>query len=140
MSATISRLRSSLLAFSAAASLWACGAGTDGPSSEVVAGRATSVPSSEGLAVGTVRLDGAQITRGPNAFLVGFDPAETEVVAATTFMPAHGHGSVTPSLARQADGYRISEVVFSMPGLWEVRLDLVVGGKPDHLVFNADAP
>jgi hypothetical protein len=45
-----------------------------------------------------------------------------------------------PSLTREGDGYRISNVVFNMPGLWEVRLDLAIGGKSDRLIFSADAP
>jgi hypothetical protein len=92
------------------------------------------------LTVGTIRLDGARINRGPNVFHVDFDPATTEVRSASTLMPAHGHGSTEPSLERDGDGYRISDCVFSMPGLWEVRLELAIDGKSDRLIFNADAP
>jgi hypothetical protein len=133
-------LKSLLGALSVAVALSACGGTTDDHAAEVVPGQALSVASTGGLAVGSVRLDGDQVKRGTNVFLVAFDPAATVALGATTFMPVHGHGSVTPSLAREGDGYRISNVLFNMPGLWEVRLELDVGGKSDRLVFNADAP
>jgi hypothetical protein len=131
---------SAFVALTIGLSLSACGGASDDGMTEVVPGQALSVSSADRLAVGTVRVDGAQINRGRNAFLIDFDPTTTEVTSASTLMPAHGHGSLTPSLAREGDGYRISDVVFNMPGLWEVRLELAVDGQPDRLVFNADAP
>jgi hypothetical protein len=140
MSRAVSQHRISLAVLPVALSLSACGGGSDDSSNEVVPGHVLSVASAGGLATGTVRLDGAQITRGQNTFFVAFEPATTEVNGASTLMPAHGHGSVIPSLARDGDGYRISNVVFNMPGLWEVRLDLAVDGNSDRLIFSADAP
>lgn len=132
--------RSAFAAIVAALCLAACGSGDGESSHEVVPGQPLSVASTGGLAVGTIRVDGVQINRGQNAFLVGFNPSTTEISSASTLMPAHGHGSVSPSFAREGDEYRISDVVFNMPGLWEVRLELAIDGKPDRLVFNADAP
>jgi len=129
-----------LLALLVAMSSSACGSSSDAPKDQVVPGEPLTVGSTGGLAVGTVRLDGAQIVRGKNVFLVAFDPVRTEISGASTLMPVHGHGSVTPTVAREGDGYRLSDVIFNMPGLWEVRLDLAVAGKADHLVFNADVP
>jgi hypothetical protein len=141
MSRTVSQVRRSLAAaLPVALSLCACGGSSEDSGNQVVPGQALSVASTAGLATGTVRLDGAQVARGQNTFLVAFDPSNTEVSGASTLMPAHGHGSVMPSLTREGDGYRISNVVFNMPGLWEVRLDLAVGGKSDRLIFSADAP
>jgi hypothetical protein len=140
MSRVVLAVPRSVFAALTALCLAACGSGDDEPTHEVVPGQALSVASTSGLAVGTIRVDGAQINRGQNAFLVIFDPSTTDVSSASTLMPAHGHGSVAPALAREGDGYRISNVVFNMPGLWEVRLELAIDGKPDRLVFNADAP
>lgn len=117
-----------------------CGASTDQASDRVVPGQTLDVTSAAGLARGTVRLDGASIVEGKNTFLVDFDPATTEITAASTLMPVHGHGSAAPTLSREGSGYRIADVVFNMPGLWEVRLDLDVAGKTDRFVFTADAP
>ena len=117
-----------------------CGGETEPAANEVVAGRELHVSSANGIATGTVRLDGDQITRGRNAFLVDFEPSSTEITAAMTLMPVHGHGSVTPTLTRDGTSYRISDVVFNMPGLWEVRLEIALGGSPDRVVFNVDAP
>jgi len=128
-----------LAALSIALAVTACG-GDDDTTSEVVPGQTLRLSSTGGLTVGTIRLDGAQINRGPNVFHVDFEPTTTEVRSASTLMPAHGHGSIEPSLARDGDGYRISDCVFSMPGLWEVRLELAIDGRADRLVFNADAP
>ena len=117
-----------------------CSGTADTPNDEVVAGQALTVTSAGGLATGTVRLEGDHIAEGKNAFLVDFDPTTTEVISASTLMPVHGHGSATPTVAHDGSGYRISDVIFNMPGLWEVRLDIDVAGKPDRVVFNADAP
>ena len=132
--------RSLVAALAVALGMTACGSTTDDQTTEVIPGQALSIASTGGLAVGTVRVDGTQIIRGRNTFLVNFDPSTTQVSDASTFMPVHGHGSLVPTLAREGDGYRISDVVFNMPGLWEVRLEIAVAGKPDRLVFNADAP
>jgi hypothetical protein len=142
MSRAASQVRRSLAAAAlpVALSLVACGGASDDSGNQVVPGQALSVASTDGLATGTVRLDGAEVTRGRNTFFVAFDPSTTEVSSASTLMPAHGHGSVVPSLAHEVDGYRISNVVFNMPGLWEVRLELAVDGKTDRLIFSADAP
>lgn len=141
MSRTVFQARRSLAAaLPLALSLCACGGSSEDSGNQVVPGRALSVASSGGLATGTVTLDGAEVARGPNTFFVHFDPATTEISSASTLMPAHGHGSVMPSLSHEGDGYRISNVVFNMPGLWEVRLELAVGGKSDRLIFSADAP
>jgi hypothetical protein len=118
----------------------ACGGEADPSTTEVVAGQALRVASANGLATGTVRLDGDQVARGKNAFLVDFDPSSTEISSASTMMPVHGHGSVTPTLSRSGTSYRLSDVVFNMPGLWEVRLDIAIDGRADRLVFDVDAP
>lgn len=130
----------SIFAVTCTLAAFGCGSSSDSASSEVVPGRALSVRSAAGLAVGTIRLDGDQVSEGKNAFFVDFDPTATEVTSVSTLMPVHGHGSTTPTVTRNGAQYRISDVVFTMPGLWEVRLDIDVAGAPDRLVFDVDAP
>ncbi len=117
-----------------------CGASSDPASDLVVPGQALDVTSAAGLAKGTVRLDGTSIVEGKNAFVVDFDPSTTQITSASTLMPVHGHGSATPTVSREGGGYRVADVVFNMPGLWQVRLAIDVAGTPDRFVFAVDAP
>jgi hypothetical protein len=53
------------------------------------------------------------------------------------WMPAHGHGSSSTPHATEAEEpghYRISDVVFEMPGRWEVLID-VTAPEADRFVI-----
>ncbi len=56
------------------------------------------------------------------------------------WMPGHGHGSPeTPSVEEGSDGmYTVSNVVYSMPGHWEVRIDITHGDTTDRIVAEYD--
>jgi hypothetical protein len=56
------------------------------------------------------------------------------------WMPAHGHGtSVAPTVqARGLGVYQIDQVVFFMPGEWELRTTFVASG--DHVTPSFEIP
>lgn len=51
------------------------------------------------------------------------------------WMPAHGHGgSVHPTIVAHGNGvYEVQNVLFYMPGLWELRSTLTSSGAADHV-------
>ena len=56
----------------------------------------------------------------------------------TPFMPDHGHGSsATPSWVERSDeaGYYDTDVLFIMPGYWEVTVELDCGGDVSEHLF-----
>lgn len=61
-------------------------------------------------------------------------------IAVEPWMPAHGHGSPeTPTVEEAENGmYSISNVVYSMPGHWEVRIDVTKDGTSDRIVAEYD--
>lgn len=119
----------------------ACGGAGETPSDQVEPGRSTSVAALKGRATGHVSVDGTSIVQGPNAFLVDFEPSETQLTHASALMPSHGHGSPKPATIAETDtGYRVSDMILSMPGLWNVFLDVQVDGAPDRVEFSVDVP
>jgi hypothetical protein len=76
---------------------------------------------------------------GTNQFDIVFArPAAAKVRTVTAFMPAHGHAAELPQVeAMAADRSRISNLIFFMPGRWEITLELEgAGGMRDSLRFN----
>lgn len=57
-------------------------------------------------------------------------PSEA-VLSVSAMMPHHGHGmNVAPSVTRGADAtYRVENMLFHMPGYWEIYFDLTAGGR-----------
>jgi hypothetical protein len=118
-----------------------CGGTTETPSDQVEPGQTITVAALNGHTTGYVRVDGNSVVEGRNAFLVDFDPNQTALTQASALMPAHGHGSpATPTITRTQTGYRISDMIFSMPGLWNVLLDVDVAGVRDRVEFSVDVP
>ncbi len=68
-------------------------------------------------------------------------PVDGATLSVKPFMPAHGHGaSVTPTATGQGNGeYRIDDLVFSMPGVWQTTLTLG-GVVSDSVVFSFCVP
>lgn len=50
---------------------------------------------------------------------------------ADAIMPAHQHGmNYSPSVTALGDGmFRIDDMLFHMPGLWEMQVDVVINGQ-----------
>lgn len=116
----------------------ACGGGPGTPSNQLVPGETTTIEV-RGVTA-HVRLDGDAIVEGKNAFLVDLDPGAAVLTGASLLMPAHGHGSPTPTITRAATGYLLSDVIFTMPGLWYVFLDVELAGTTERLQFSVDVP
>jgi hypothetical protein len=86
------------------------------------------------VAEGNVAIEVAplrSVQRGINTFSLSIHAADVMVmpsadanVEVTAWMPAMGHGAPTdPRVVTADDGsYRIDDVVFSMPGTWELRV------------------
>lgn len=70
--------------------------------------------------------------RGENTWVIKVvdtsagSPVECELDV-TPFMPEHNHGSPTqPNVKRLGEGeYEITNIVFNMSGLWEMRFDVI---------------
>jgi hypothetical protein len=88
-----------------------------------------------------ISAEGDHYAQGRNVFLAQFDPPSTVLVGATAFMPVHGHATpAPPTIAEQDGGYRISDFIFSMPGLWNVTFDVTLDTKSDKVEFSLDVP
>lgn len=82
--------------------------------------------------------DGA-FRRGANSFAVRATDAAgnaASVVGVTARMPGHAHG-FTPPRIDCADGVcRVSDLLLTMPGRWEITLQLVVPGTRDEALLS----
>ena len=67
-------------------------------------------------------------------------PLDGAEMSVTPFMPGHGHGtSATPSVTAAGDGvYEVENIVYTMPGHWELTFDIAHGGQTDQLVAGFD--
>ena len=129
------------LAFAGAAVSVACGGTSDTPANELGQGQTLKVESASGLVTSEISAEGNHYAQGRNNFLVQFEPATTELVKASAFMPVHGHATpVPPGISMTGDIYRITDFIFSMPGLWNVTLDVSEGMKSDKVEFTLDVP
>jgi outer membrane biogenesis lipoprotein LolB len=81
------------------------------------------------------------IKLGKNELVVTFPSRPgTELVQASALMPAHGHGSKPPTVERDGDAFRVSNLVLYMSGRWEVRFALRVDGQDDEALVTVDVP
>jgi hypothetical protein len=70
-------------------------------------------------------------------------PRDDATLVATPWMPAHGHGStkevvVTP--AGSGGRYELDPIYITMPGLWEVEIDVTVGDEAGAVTFAFCVP
>ena len=63
-----------------------------------------------------------------------------ESITVEPWMPDHGHGSDrSPEVSRtEQDLYLIENVVYTMPGFWELRVEVMTQSGADTLVFELD--
>ncbi|HVU05816.1 MAG TPA: hypothetical protein VHE30_28905 [Polyangiaceae bacterium] len=134
-----SRTASVLLA---SAALTATGCSADKPADDpkFVAGQPLALESAHGLTSVTVTADGGKLEQGTNALLVVLGGADVELVSASSFMPVHGHPGPTPAVTRAGSAYRVTGLEFTMPGLWQVTLDLRAQSETDSADFVVDVP
>lgn len=90
----------------------------------------------------------AELTAMPTKSVVGDNMvhlelmnAENEPISGATieveaFMPMHGHGTPeAPTFSEDGDGlYTISNINYTMPGIWELRIDITSGETQDRIV------
>ena len=68
-------------------------------------------------------------------------PRDGLTVRVTPWMPAHGHGAPSsPAVSALGDGaYRVDALELSMPGTWELRIELAgPDGFEDHATLRVD--
>ncbi len=65
---------------------------------------------------------------------------EAAKLEAEPWMPAHGHGvPVRPSVKEMGAGvYSVEDLRFTMPGTWEVKVQIQAGQVDDSLVVKTD--
>ena len=75
-----------------------------------------------------------ELTDASGAAVAGAD------ISVEPWMPAHGHGSPeTPQVSEtEAGRYQVTNIVYSMPGEWELRIDVDAGGTTDRFVLTYD--
>jgi hypothetical protein len=130
-----------LVALLGAAASLGCGGASDATPNQLGQGQTLTVESDAGLVKSVIRAEGDHYGQGRNAFLVQFKPTTAELTGASAFMPVHGHGTPSPpTISPSSDGYRISDFIFSMPGLWSVTLDISAGDQSDKVEFSLDVP
>jgi hypothetical protein len=119
----------------------ACGSSDGVPKDELQQGQTLTVASQKSAIETHVSAESGHYAQGRNTFLVVFDPTATVLDSASAFMPVHGHGTpAPPTIAQSSDGYRISNFIFSMPGTWNVTLNVTLDDKPDKVEFSLDVP
>jgi hypothetical protein len=100
--------------------------------------------SEQGRAIARVTLTGDSIVRGENAFSVELVPvaagASAELVGASAFMLAHGHGTIEPEVGKGNGSYFVHDLVLYMAGRWEITFQLSVAGAGDTVTFPVDVP
>ena len=108
------------------------GAGQDGP-----------VVSEQGLYEAHITPEPAQPSTGENTLMIHLMDREGNNVEGADlgvepWMPAHGHGSPeTPVVEDLGDGiYEVDNLVYSMPGHWEVRIEIKNDGHSDRIVVD----
>ncbi|AWV89428.1 FixH family protein [Bradymonas sediminis] len=65
-------------------------------------------------------------------------PVSGATIEVEPFMPAHGHGTPeAPTVAEDGEGmYTISNIKYTMPGAWELRIDVSAGGTQDRIIAD----
>jgi hypothetical protein len=67
-------------------------------------------------------------------------PVDGLALDVVAWMPAHGHGSnVKPKITAEGEGtYRLDDVVFTMPGAWELIVDVHGNALEDHATLRLE--
>lgn len=79
--------------------------------------------------------------RGTNTFTLktATDATKVEIYP---WMPSMGHGSPEdPTIVKEQDGsYRLENVVFSMPGAWELKVNVTCPNRHGMRAFRYEVP
>jgi hypothetical protein len=101
--------------------------------------------SAQGLVEATVALEGKDLTRGPNDFLITLRSAEGDAAPTLTgveaVMAAHGHHAGAPSIVPDADGaFHVEHLDLFMSGRWQLTLGVELEARSDTVDFALDVP
>jgi hypothetical protein len=103
------------------------------------------VTSSAGLFEATTEFDPSPPAVGKNRLTLRLQTRDGAAVqeakiSAEPWMPAHSHGSaVRPSVQTEGGGtFVVDDLRFTMPGTWQVRIEIDANGLRDNLVVSAD--
>jgi hypothetical protein len=114
--------------------------GCGGPSDEerIPSGPVTS---EHGLYVADLGFEPNPPSVGENALAVwleaGGEPVSNATVEVETYMPAHGHLNVAGSMTTLEPGsYRSENVVYNMPGTWQLTLKIAAVDGSDQVVVD----
>jgi hypothetical protein len=105
------------------------------------AGEAPATESSGPLAIEAA--PSAELVRGNNTFSVTVAPRDrATAIEVSTWMPSMGHGaSVQPKVIADGEGgFRVENVVFPMPGTWQLRVHATCGAAFGVKTFVYDVP
>lgn len=83
----------------------------------------------------------APVHRGTNTFaLTTADDANN--VSVTVWMPSMGHGAPSdPRVVKESGStYRLEDVVFSMPGTWELKVNVTCPSRAGTRAFRFEVP
>ncbi|HEX4334268.1 MAG TPA: hypothetical protein VH062_00055 [Polyangiaceae bacterium] len=118
-----------------------CGSSDAAPADQLQQGATLTVASDAHAIKTEISADGDHYAQGRNTFVVKFDPGTTVLDKASAFMPVHGHGTpAAPTITQDGDSYRVSDFIFSMPGLWNVTLAVSLDDDADKVEFSLDVP
>ena len=79
------------------------------------------------------------VRRGSNTFSLK-TATDATAVEVTVWMPSMGHGAPSePRVVKEQDGsYRLEDVVFSMPGTWELKIKVTCPTRHGARSFQYD--
>lgn len=126
------------LTLAVACGICACGGGSPTPegsfdaTSKTGAFEASFLPAPDPPVTGTNAL-GFELRQGDR-------PVVDAMVTLEPWMPAHGHGSSKAPLVTNlgAGSYRAEDIYLTMPGHWELTIEVSAGGERDLFVLDYD--
>ncbi|HVY32237.1 MAG TPA: hypothetical protein VHB79_37125 [Polyangiaceae bacterium] len=99
--------------------------------------------SEAGLVRGRLTVLGS-VEQGSNDFELELSPESpnesAKLEAMVAVMPNHGHRAEPTQIERTEAGYRILGLPLSMPGVWQVRAEIIADERADEITFEVDVP
>lgn len=117
--------------------------GAPSSNDDLASGEGIERESNAGSARGRLTVLGG-VTEGSNDFELTLSAtapfASATLQALDAVMPSHGHRAEPARIEGVTTGYRIVDLPLSMPGVWQLRGELVVDDRPDQITFEVDVP
>ena len=101
--------------------------------------------STQGIVDAQIELASADLTRGPNDFVITLRAATGDALPVLTgvdaVMAAHGHHAGAPSIVADSNGvFRVEQLDLFMSGRWQVTLGVELETRADTVDFALDVP